>query len=196
LNIVEPTREGLRAAADALLRDEIVAYPTETVYGLGANPFSPAALVRLWQIKDRDKLNPVLLIIGSLAQLDQVVAGLSPRAQSCIRRFWPGPLTLVLPKAPNVPDELTAGRPKVAVRFPSHPVAQQLALLAGMPITSTSANRSGQPAITSSKHVTLPGLALLIDAGDLPPSLPSTVYDPDNDTIYRPGPIAEADLRG
>ena len=187
--IVEPNYVGFLAAVAALRRDEIVAYPTETVYGLAVNPFSPAALGRLWRVKGRDAGNPVLLIVCDATQLDSVASAVSPAARRCIDAFWPGPLTLLLPKRASVPMELTAGRAKVAVRQPGHAVALRLCREAGMALTSTSANVSGRPAAMEASAIALEGVSVCIDGGRLSPSAPSTIYDPEADVIVRELPI-------
>jgi L-threonylcarbamoyladenylate synthase len=192
--IVEANETGFLAAVAALRRDEIVAYPTETVYGLAVNPFSPAALERLWRVKGRDAGNPVLLIVCDATQLDSVASAVSPAARRCIEAFWPGPLTLLLPKSERVPMELTAGRSKVAVRQPGHAAAMRLCREAGMALTSTSANVSGHPAAMEVSAIELEGVSVCIDGGRLSPSGPSTIYDPDEDSIVRAGPISREQM--
>ena len=188
--LVVPDDAGFEQAVNALQRDRVVAHPTETVYGLAANPFSPAALERLWKIKARDPKNPVLLIVDGVDQLAAITDEISARARQCMDRFWPGPLTLLLPKKTSLPTELTAGYPKVAVRCPAHPVPRRLCREAAMPLTSTSANRSGQQPASDPTQIELDGVALCLDGGGLPPSRPSTIYDPDDDRILRQGAIA------
>lgn len=193
--VVAPDDNGFAKAVDALRSGEVVAHPTETVYGLAVNPFSHAALKRLWDLKDRDPNHPVLLIVDDPAQLDAIVAEVSPRARRCIERFWPGPLTLLLPKTDSVPVELTGGRLKVAVRQPAHPVARRLCAQAATPLTSTSANRSGLPPARDPAAIRLPGVAVCLDGGVLPPSLASTIYDPDEDVVVRDGAVPAEALR-
>ena len=142
--IVQPNDSGIQKAVIALNNNEIVAYPTETVYGLAVNPFSEEAVEKLFQLKGREENKPILLVIGNLKQLDEVVISVSEKAKICIENFWPGPLSLVLPSISNLPNKLTAGKGKICVRWTSHPVAQKLALEFGHAITSTSANRSGE----------------------------------------------------
>ena len=188
--------ETIALAADALREGGIVAYPTETVYGLAVNPFSEAALRRLMNAKGRPESNPILCIIAGPEQLDALVANVSPEARRCIEKFWPGPLSLVLPKAPGVPDLLTAGSGRVCVRCPDHDTARALCTAFGGPITSTSANRSGKPPVSSLDDLALEGIALALDAGPLPPSPPSTVYDPYSGEVLREGAIEAAELAG
>ena len=188
--------EQISAAAAAIGRGEVVVYPTETVYGLGADPFSEPAVRRLYEIKERDAANPVLLIVDGLDQLREVVREVSPAAAAYARRFWPGPLSMLFPRSRNLPDVLTGGLDAVCVRWTSHPLARALCREVGHAITSTSANVSGQPAARSLADVMLEGLGAKVDGGVLPPSTPSTVFDPATGKILREGAIpAEVLLR-
>jgi L-threonylcarbamoyladenylate synthase len=188
---VPATAGGLAEAVRALKADEVVAHPTETVYGLAANPFSQPALERVFALKGRDANQPLLLIVGNLDQVQQVVREVSPRAREFMKRFWPGPLSLVLPRQLSLPPELTGGGDKVSVRCSSSPVAQQLCNLFGGPLTSTSANRSGEAPAQSADEVNLEGVAVLVDGGRLEEALPSTVFDPDDMILYREGAITK-----
>ena len=191
-----PVSEDSIALAAKILREGgIVAYPTETVYGLAVDPFSEEALHRLMQAKGRPETNPILCVIAGVEQLDALVAAISPEAQRCMERFWPGPLSLVLPKKSGVPDLLTAGSDRVCVRHPDHATARALCAAFGGPITSTSANRSGEPAVSDLDDLHLEGVELALDAGPLPPSAPSTVYDPETDAVLREGAIAAEAIR-
>jgi L-threonylcarbamoyladenylate synthase len=185
--------EGISRAAEAIRSGLVVAYPTETVYGLGVDPFSEKALDRLFAVKQRHPSHPVLLIVSGLRQLDRVVATMSDRAQAVADEFWPGPVSLVLPKAPGVPDRVTA-RDKVCVRWPASAVAQELCRAVGSPITSTSANRSGEPPARAFTEVALPGVAVGIDGGALDRSEPSTLYDPDERLVLREGVVPASAL--
>ncbi len=195
MRIVAPTEEGLKEAARLLRLGEVIAYPTETVYGLGANPFSEEAIHRTFQAKSRDEGNPVLLIIADQNQLDSVVAEVSPAARRCMEAFWPGPISLLFPKNPQLPQSLTAGHSKVCVRCPACSTARALCKTFGGAITSTSANRSGAPPALSPKTIDLPGVDFIIDGGVLAPSLPSTVFDPDEHRVLREGAITEDAIR-
>lgn len=195
MRIVSPTPEGIRFAADAIRAGQVVAYPTETVYGLAVNPFSEEAVRRLFAAKGRDMANPVLLLVADRGQLHEVVAGVSPVAAAYAEAFWPGPLSMLLPKSPRLPDILTAGAEKVCVRETACPIARELCLAAGNAITSSSANRTSAPPARSLAELDLLGIAVGIDGGTLSPSPPSTVFDPDTGKILRQGVIAEADLR-
>ena len=187
----------LRKAVEVLLNGGIVAYPTDTVYGLGANGLDPAAVRRVFEVKRRPLTMPVPLLVADLAMLRSVVEGLPEVALSLVERFLPGPLTLVLPRAPVVPEIVTAGAPSVAVRIPDHPVPVRLAAGIGAPLVGTSANRSGQPSPTTADEVRAQ-LGAEIDwvvDGDCPGGVESTVVDLTDATlrILRPGAVpAEA----
>jgi len=195
MRIVPPTDEGLAQAADAIRAGHVVAYPTETVYGLAVDPFNTDAVERLFRVKGRDRGNPVLLIVGGLYQLPCVTRGLSDAARAYADAFWPGPLSLLLPRADALPDSVTAGSENVCIRCPACSIARGLCRAVGGPITSSSANASGQPPARAVADLDLPGVALAIDGGLLPPSPPSTVFDPDTGSVLRPGAIPEERLR-
>ena len=181
--------------AAALVRaGEIVAYPTETVYGLAVDPFSVTALEKLFAVKGRAETNPVLLIVSNIDQVIQVVSTISDDARTYADRFWPGPLSMLFPKSDRIPAALCAGGPKVCVRIPAHETARALCAAVGHAITSTSANKSGKPPATSPHEIDLSGVALCIDGGTLPPSQPSTIFDPDTRTILREGAISSESL--
>ncbi|MCX5758293.1 MAG: L-threonylcarbamoyladenylate synthase [Candidatus Hydrogenedentes bacterium] len=190
-----PTPEGIREAAAAIRAGEVVAYPTETVYGLAVDPFSEDAVQRLFAVKERDRGKPVLLIVADVGQLTAAVATMSPAAETCMRAFWPGPLSLLLPKAPGLAHGITTGMPKICVRVTSQPIARALCLAVGGPITSTSANRSGNEPARSLDEIDMPGIAIGLDGGMLAPSPPSTVFDPDEWRIIRAGAVSEDALR-
>jgi L-threonylcarbamoyladenylate synthase len=192
----ERIEEQIAVAAAAIGRGEVVVYPTETVYGLGADPFSEPALRRLYAIKERDAANPVLLVVDGLDQLRAVVREVSAAAEAYARRFWPGPLSMLFPKSPRLPKILTGGLEHVCVRWTSHPLARALCREAGHAITSTSANLAGQPPAQSLAEVRLDGLGAKVDGGLLPPSLPSTVFDPSTGRILREGAIPAEVLLG
>jgi len=186
---VKPDEAGLAFAVEALRKNEVVACPTETVYGLAVNPFSEKALEALFNVKGRDRGKAVLVLISDPSQLQGIVTEVSSRAEKCMKAFWPGPLSLLLPAKPGLPKMLTGGREKICVRCTSSPVAQQLCRLWSGPLTSTSANLSGEPPALEPGLAALPGVSVLIDGGVLTESEPSTVYDPDEDLLLRPGPI-------
>jgi L-threonylcarbamoyladenylate synthase len=167
--------------AGAVLRNGgLVALPTETVYGLGANAWDAAAVRRIFQAKGRPADNPLIVHLAAAEQLAQVVATITPLARTLTDRFWPGPLTVVLDAAAGLPSVTTGGLHTVAVRVPGHPVARAVIQAATVPVAAPSANRSGRPSPTTADHV-MADLAdhvdLLIDAGPTGLGLESTVVD-------------------
>ena len=193
--IVSPDADGIDLAVEALKRNEIVAYPTETVYGLAVNPFSHRALDRLFAAKKRDADHPILVIIGAQDQLHRVAEVNDVHAAPYIEAFWPGPLTLLLPKTNALPERLTANASKIGVRCPASSIARNLCLAFGGPLTSTSANITGAPPADSTNAIDLPGITVAIDGGLLPKTSPSTIFDPGKKTILRQGAVSEEALR-
>lgn len=191
---VAPTPAGLRRAAQAIARGEIVAYPAETLYGLAADPFSERAVQRLFEAKDRAPSEPIPIIIADYRQLATAAGGASPKAEACARAFWPGPLSLVFPRSRHLADCLCAGNGTVCIRFSSSAVALALARAFGGPITATSANRSGAPPATRPEDVKLSQVSICIDGGELKGGLPSTIFDPDSGLVLRRGAVAPAEL--
>lgn len=181
-------------AVDELRAGNVIAYPTETVYGLGVDPFNPEALERLFVAKGRDRDQPVLLIVDGEAQLDRVVSEISPRARAYMAAFWPGPLSLLLPRHPELPATLAPGRAKIGVRCSGDAWARALCRAFGGPVTSTSANRSGEPPVRHLADLELPGVVLGIDAGPLTADLPSTLIDGDTGEVFREGAISRHQL--
>jgi L-threonylcarbamoyladenylate synthase len=190
------TPEDITDAAKILRAGGTVAFPTETVYGLGANALDPIAVEKIFQAKQRPAWDPLIVHVIDRAMLHQV-AKVTPEAERLIATFWPGPLTLLLGRTPAVPDSVTAGRPLVGVRMPAHPVAHALISAAGIPIAAPSANRFGHTSPTTAAHV-IEDLDLRIDAildgGPTTVGLESTVLDPAARIIYRPGAITPAML--
>jgi L-threonylcarbamoyladenylate synthase len=186
-------------AAAALRRGAVVAYPTETFYGLGALAADRAALARLAAAKLRPDGKPLPLIAADLEQV-AAVAALEPLARSLAAAFWPGPLTLVLPAAPSVAPEITAGTGTVGIRVPGSEVARLLARLAGGPIVSTSANLSGEPPPVSAAELAPALLARVdevLDAGPAPGGLASTIVAVDRGrmSLLREGPVPFETIR-
>lgn len=193
----KPDVTALQAAAAIIRAGGLVAFPTETVYGIGADAFNGEAVRGIFAAKGRPADNPLIVHIASPEELQAVTAP-SFAGQSHVdrlaRRFWPGPLTVVVPKGPNVPDEITAGLDTVAVRMPDHPVALALIRAAGRPLAAPSANRSGRPSPTEAAHVQhdLAGrIDMIVDGGVTPVGLESTVLDltVDPPLIHRPGAV-------
>jgi L-threonylcarbamoyladenylate synthase len=185
-------------AAEILRNGGTVAFPTETVYGLGANALDAKAVASIFAAKQRPNWDPIIVHVSNRAMLDQV-AIVPPQAESLIAAFWPGPLTLLLPRTSQVPDNVTAGRPLVGVRMPAHPIALALIEATGLPIAAPSANRFGRTSPTTAQHV-LEDLDQRIDAvldgGPTTVGVESTVLDPNQSPIilYRPGAITAAML--
>ena len=196
-----PTDRNLARLVRRLRAGEIVAVPTETVYGLAANALDPVACAKIYRAKGRPASDPLIVHLHSAAQLAQVCRP-NAAALKLARRFWPGPLTLVLPKTGAVPAIVTAGRDSVAVRVPSHPVFRRLLRLAGIPLAAPSANPFGYISPTTARHVRegLGGkIGFILDGGPAKIGLESTIVDlrnPRRPVILRPGAITLADIRG
>ncbi len=188
-------KNSLKEAANILKAGGIVGFPTETVYGLGANGLDPEAVKKIYLAKGRPSDNPLILHIGEVDQLDYLVEDIPPIAYKCIEEFWPGPLTIIFKRSDIVPDIITAGLDSVAVRMPKDPIARELINLAGLPIAAPSANLSGRPSPTSANHVIedMTGkIEMIIDGGETGIGLESTVLDLSGVTpmILRPGGIS------
>lgn len=231
VNPTEPEAEAIAEAARAIRRGELVVFPTETVYGLGADGTNPAAVARIFQAKGRPPDNPLILHVaapedvgpwvgitlspsarelrgkandfsapaGRLAIGGNNAAGLGELARRLMDLFWPGPLTLILPRSSRVPDLVTAGLDTVAVRMPAHPVALALLRAAQVPIAAPSANLSGRPSPTTAAHVLADlgsAVALILDGGSTAVGLESTVLDltVHPPVILRPGAVTREEL--
>jgi len=187
--------EAAVAEAAALLRaGRLVAFPTETVYGLGALGLNPVAVERIFVAKGRPHTDPLILHLGEPGWVHELVRELSRAAQQVIEAFWPGPLTLVLPKSPSVPDLVTAGRDSVAVRMPAHPLALELIRRVAQPVAAPSANLFSRPSPTTAAHVLqdLNGrIDAVLDGGSTDVGVESTVLDLRGDVpqILRPGGV-------
>ena len=178
-----------------------MALPTETVYGLGANALDAAAVGRIFAAKKRPAWDPIIVHIADEAMLEGLVAEVPEAARKLMKAFWPGPLTLLLPRSAAVPDAVTAGRPLVGVRMPAHPVALELIRRAGVPVAAPSANLFGHISPTSAAHVLddLDGrIDAVVDGGPTAHGVESTVLDPCQSpmVIYRPGAITAEQIRG
>ncbi len=196
----EASRQAIAQAAEILRRGGTVAFPTETVYGLGANALDDEAVAKIFAAKERPGWDPIIVHIGDLALLDRVAASVPANARAMIDAFWPGPLTLLLPKHSDVPERVTAGRERVGVRMPAHPVALALLRAAGVPVAAPSANRFGRTSATTAEHVAqdLDGrIDAILDGGPTTHGVESTVADAYEDgcTIYRPGVVTLEQIR-
>jgi len=192
--------EAIKKAAGIIRSGGLVAFPTETVYGLGANGFDPAAVAKIFKAKGRPQDNPLILHISGMAALDELAAEVPPDALKLANMFWPGPLTMVLKKRPVVPDVVTAGLQTVAIRMPANEIALKLIAAAGVPIAAPSANVSGRPSPTSGEHVMndLSGVIdMVIDAGPTRIGVESTVIDMSSSVpaLLRPGGLGLESLK-
>jgi L-threonylcarbamoyladenylate synthase len=196
----EASRRAIAQVAEILRGGGTVAFPTETVYGLGANALDGAAVAKIFTAKERPSWDPLIVHIGDAAMLETVATGVSAIADRLIEEFWPGPLTLLLPKSEQVPAAVTAGLMRVGVRMPAHPVAQALLRAAGVPVAAPSANRFGRTSATTAEHVAedLDGrIDAILDGGETTHGVESTVVDvrESNCVVYRPGVISLEQLR-
>lgn len=198
LNVARSTG-AIERAAEILRTGGLVAFPTETVYGLGALGLDPEAVERIFVAKGRPHTDPLILHVGEESWVRDLVSTLPPVAEALMEAFWPGPLTLVLPKAARVPDLVTAGMDSVAVRMPAHPVALELIRSVGQPIAAPSANLFSRPSPTTAAHVLqdLDGrIDAVLDGGPTDVGVESTVLDlrGDEPAILRPGGVTHAEL--
>lgn len=190
----------IRQSAQLLIENEVVAFPTETVYGLGANATSDEAVNKIFKAKGRPTDNPLIVHIASLEQLDRMVMDIPKKAERLMDAFWPGPLTLIFKRKPGQLSQLvTAGLNTVAVRMPDHPVALALIEQSGLPIAAPSANTSGKPSPTTAEHVKddlLGRIAAIVDGGATGVGVESTVLDCTVDTpvILRPGGVTREEI--
>jgi len=194
------SQQALDQAAAILRRGGTVALPTETVYGLGANALDAAAVAAIFAAKERPGWDPLIVHVADEAMLAGVVGEIPEAARRLIRAFWPGPLTLLLPRSKAVPDAVTAGRPLVGVRMPGHPVALEVIRRAGVPVAAPSANRFGHTSPTTAEHVLddLDGrIDAVLDAGPTAFGVESTVLDLNTSPmiVYRPGAITLDQIR-
>jgi len=200
VDAVYPAPAVIERAANLLREDEIVVFPTETVYGLGAGAFQPAALERIFAAKGRPFSDPLIVHIADRHDLVQLTTSIPEQAKRLAQAFWPGPLTLILPKEPRVPHLVTAGLETVAIRMPRHHVALALIRALGSPIAAPSANRFMHVSPTTAQHAytDLAGrVPLVLDAGPCDIGVESTVLDLCSETprILRPGGVSLEALR-
>jgi len=195
----ENTQEALAKAAKVLREGGIVAFPTDTVYGVGALVFFEDAVEKLFQAKIRDRGRAIPVLLGQVRELNRVARNIPPGAWQLAGAFWPGALSMVLEKSLLVPDVVTGGGPTVAVRIPDHRLALKLIERAGAPLATTSANISGQPSPVTADEVEASlgdAIDLLLDGGSCPGGTASTVIDltVSPPKIVRPGPIRWKDM--
>lgn len=192
--------ECLMRAGEILRKGGLVAFPTETVYGLGGDAPNPEASVKIYTAKGRPSDNPLIIHINKFADIYQIVKEMPEAAVKVGKAFWPGPLTMILPKAEKVPYETTGGLNTVAVRFPSHPIARKLIEYGGGFVAAPSANASGKPSPTRAKHVVedMDGrIEMIVDGGEVGIGLESTIIDMtvEPPRILRPGYITQEMLK-
>lgn len=190
----------LSQAANIIKNGGLVAFPTETVYGLGANGLDEDAVKKIYIAKERPQDNPLILHVSSMDEVSRLVDKIPQEARLCMDKFWPGPLTIILNRSKLVPDIITAGLDSVAIRMPNNPIALKLIEMANTPIAAPSANTSGSPSPTKANHVIedLNGkIDMIIDGGSAEVGLESTILDLTGDTpsILRPGGITLEQLR-
>lgn len=194
-----PAREQtLRQAAELLRQGQVVAFPTETVYGLGANALDEAAVRAIFTAKERPADNPLIVHVADRNQL-KGLCEVTETAEKLMDAFWPGPLTMLLKKTDKIPAVTTAGLPSVAVRCPNHPVALKLLRQCGLPIAAPSANRSGRPSPTTAQHVyedMVGRIPMILDGGPCQVGVESTVADLTGDVpcVLRPGAVTAEDI--
>ncbi|MCB9654624.1 MAG: threonylcarbamoyl-AMP synthase [Deltaproteobacteria bacterium] len=192
----------MRAAARVLQSGGLVAFPTETVYGLGADAMNPEAVARIFEVKARPRFDPLIVHVRDINEARTLVTEFPRAAEQLARAFWPGPLTLVLPKAGHVPDLVTAGEPTVALRVPRHPIASALLAHARCPIAAPSANRFGRTSPTTAEHVRAQlkvgqgAVEKILDGGPTVVGVESTViaFIEDEVWLLRPGGLALEDI--
>ena len=192
--------EAIRLAAALLGQGQVVAIPTETVYGLAANAFDEAAVARIFEAKGRPQDNPLIVHIADMDGLDAVAKDIPPAAHRLAEAFWPGPLTMVLPRQQGLAPAVSAGLATVGVRMPAHQAARDVIRAAGVPLAAPSANLSGSPSPTSAAHV-LADMAgripLILDGGASPVGVESTVLSLCGaPTVLRPGFVTPGELEG
>lgn len=172
-----PISNIIKKAAGYIQNGKLVGFPTETVYGLGANALDPIAVAKIFELKERPSFDPLIVHIAELQDLEQLVLKEDERLYSLAEQFWPGPLTVVLPKSSTIPDIVTSGLPTVAVRVPDNEIALELIRASGCPIAAPSANKFGRISPTTAAHVRkqLPDIDFIIDGGRTRVGIESTV---------------------
>jgi len=197
VKILPPTDEAILFAADALRSGELIGLPTETVYGIAADAANQDAILKTFSLKGRPAENPLIVHVSSLVNAEPLVSAIPESARRLAKTFWPGPLTLVLPKSSKVPNVVTGGLDTVAIRVPRHPVALAILEAAGMALTAPSANPFMGLSPTRADHIApdvLAGLACVVDGGPCDVGVESTVVDCSGDlvSILRPGGVSRA----
>ncbi len=196
--LFDPTPENIALAAARLQNGELLAFPTETVYGLGANALNVGAVEQIYSTKGRPSYNPLIVHVASTGDARRLAAQWPENAQKLAEAFWPGPLTLVVPKTSQIPDIISAGLETVALRVPAHPVALELLRVAQIPLAAPSANRSGEVSPSRASHViqSLGDSIWVLDGGPCDVGIESTVVDVSGDAIaiLRPGTLSRRQI--
>lgn len=198
--LLKGDKDGINQAAMLLAKGEVVAIPTETVYGLAANALNRNAVKRIFEAKGRPQDNPLIVHISDIKELKPLVRDIPENAHRLAIKYWPGPLTMIFRRSGLIPDEVSAGLPTVAIRMPSHPVALAIISKSGVPLAAPSANRSGSPSPTTAEHVMkdLSGrIPAIVDGGECSVGVESTVLDLTGDMprLLRPGGITTEQIR-
>lgn len=199
INSQNPEPERISQAADIIRAGGVIGYPTETVYGIGANIFNRDAVARIFDIKGRAQQKAIIVIVPTIDVLNELAANISFGAKKLIEAFWPGPLTMIFQASKKVPREITGGGATVAIRIPANEICIQLMQKSGVPITSTSANLAGAPNPVSAPEVAQnlgDRVDLIIDGGPSKSGTPSTVIDATGEQIriIRAGAIDKVDI--
>jgi L-threonylcarbamoyladenylate synthase len=197
--VLKADSRGIEKASQIILRGGVVAFPTETFYGLGADVLDLEALQKVFQIKRREENKPLLLLVADQTWLPELVKEIPPVAGKLMEKFWPGPLTLVFQASPHLPSVLTANTGRVGLRISSHPVAQALVQAVGRAITATSANVTGQPSASLASevsHALGKGVDAILDGGKTAGGVGSTVLDVSGvlPKIIRQGTVSPTEL--
>ena len=199
MKIVKATEDNIKISAEIIKNGGLVAFPTETVYGLGADAMNPVAAASIFEAKKRPFFDPLIVHIAELSEVERVARNVEPKSLKLMERFWPGPLTIVLEKKDIVPDIVTSGFATVAVRMPVHPAARELIRVAGTPIAAPSANRFGCLSPTTAEHVydqLGDAVDIILDGGPCSIGIESTIIKLTNNRVYllRPGGIAPEEI--
>lgn len=189
----------IKEAAERIRSGDVVAFPTETVYGLGANALDAAAVAKIYELKGRPATSPLIVHVASIEMAREIAAEWPPLAEELAQKWWPGPLTLVIPKKPSIPDIVTAGLSTVGVRMPKHPVALELIQAARVPVAAPSANRFGELSPTTAAHVieAFGDAVPVLDGGPCQIGIESTVVAIENGALklLRPGMVSLGELQ-
>ncbi len=199
MSLAPASKENIKRASDIIRNGGLVAFPTETVYGLGADALSPIAVSGIFEAKNRPFFDPLIVHIASLPEIEMLVSDFSIKAQALAERFWPGPLTLVLPKSDMVPDIVTAGLQTVAIRMPNHEIALELIKESQTAIAAPSANPFGYISPTKAEHVEEQlgnKVDMIINGGECIVGIESTIIEPGDSLLFRLGGIPLEEIEG